>query len=231
MHQEAFFRYNNDLSTQREFNGLITTTTDILVKSWGQADYTDVWEAMKAFTNQRTADTVDELWVVEHPPVFTLGQNGDTTHLLNVGNIPVIPVDRGGHVTYHGPGQVVIYLLIDIQRRELAVRPFVTLIEQSMIGLLDSYGIQAKARCDAPGVYVDDEKIASLGLRIRQGRSYHGLAFNVNMDLEPFSRINPCGHSNIRMTQLAKWIPDIQFSVVANQLVERLISALSRSNT
>jgi len=206
-----------------------TIAPNITIKSWGLTDYTDVWEAMKTFTNQRTETTPDALWLVEHPPVFTLGQNGKTDHLLHVGDIPVIQVDRGGQVTYHGPGQVVIYLLVDITRRGLAVRPFVTLIEQAMVDVLADYDIKGHTRCDAPGVYVNEQKIASLGLRIRQGRSYHGLAFNVNMDLEPFTRINPCGMTHMTMTQLANWVPDIDPDVVADKLTQRLIHAISRS--
>lgn len=207
----------------------MTTVPNIMTKCWGLTDYVQIWEAMKLFTNKRTETTPDELWIVEHPPVFTLGQNGKTDHLLRTGDIPVIHVDRGGQVTYHGPGQVVIYLLIDITRRGLAVRPFVTLIETAMVDVLADYGIEARTRCDAPGVYVGEQKIASLGLRIRRGRSYHGLAFNVNMDLEPFSRINPCGMAKMVMTQLAAWVPDIQPNVVADKLTQRLIHAISRS--
>jgi lipoyl(octanoyl) transferase len=157
---------------------------------------------MQRFTEERTADTPDELWLVEHPPVFTLGLNGKAEHLLNPGAIDVIQVDRGGQVTYHGPGQVVLYLLVDLRRRGLGVRALVHRMEQAVIALLAGYGIPARARLDAPGVYVDGAKIASLGLRVRRGCSYHGLALNVDMDLEPFSRINPCGYPGLAVTQL-----------------------------
>lgn len=208
---------------------MLSTLTDISIRHWGLADYVNVWEAMQDFTNQRHETTPDEIWVVEHPPVFTQGQNGKAEHLLHVGDIPVVHVDRGGQVTYHGPGQVVIYPLIDIARRGLAVRPFVTLIEQTMITVLAEYGILAQARTEAPGVYVGDEKIASLGLRIRQGRSYHGLAFNVKMDLEPFARINPCGLRGMKMTQLVNFVPDIKPAIIADKLSQGLIQAISRS--
>lgn len=202
---------------------------DIQIKQLGTADYTPVWQAMRDFTDNRTAETPDELWVVEHPPVFTLGQNGKHEHVLHIGDIPLVQVDRGGQVTYHGPGQVVIYLLVDIARRNIAVRPFVSLIEQAIIEVLADYGLSAEARTDAPGVYVDNQKMASLGLRIRQGRSYHGLAFNVKMNLEPFTRINPCGHATLRMTQLSDWVDTAEPAHVATQLTEKLLQALSRS--
>src|SRR3546814_1166491 len=161
---------------------------------------------MRAFTDARNADTTDELWLLEHPPVFTQGQAGKAEHLLAPGDIPVVQADRGGQVTYHGPGQLVVYFLIDLHRRGFGIRSLVTRIEQSMIGMLDASGIAAYADPAAPGVYVDDAsgtrmKIGSLGLRVRKGCTYHGLALNVAMDLEPFSRINPCGYQNLRMTQ------------------------------
>lgn len=173
------------------------------VRELGLQAYEPVWHAMQDFTNQRTADTADELWLVQHPPVFTQGQAGKAEHVLLPGEIPVVQVDRGGQVTYHGPGQLVAYPLVDVRRLGLGVRELVSRIEQSLIDLLASYGISAEARADAPGVYVDGAKIASLGLRIRHGRSFHGLALNVDMDLQPFQRINPCGYAGLRMTQLA----------------------------
>jgi len=173
------------------------------VRELGLQAYEPVWHAMQDFTNQRTADTADELWLVQHPPVFTQGQAGKAEHLLLPGDIPVVQVDRGGQVTYHGPGQLVAYPLVDVRRLGLGVRELVSRIEQSLIDLLASYGVSAEARADAPGVYVDGAKIASLGLRIRHGRSFHGLALNVDMDLQPFQRINPCGYAGLRMTQLA----------------------------
>lgn len=157
---------------------------------------------MQAFTAARDAATPDELWWVEHPPIFTQGLAGKAEHLLAPGDIPVVQVDRGGQVTYHGPGQVVVYCLLDVRRLGLSVRGLVTVLERSVIDLLAAHGIAGRARPDAPGVYVEDAKVASLGLRLRQGRSYHGLSLNVAMDLEPFTRINPCGYPGLRVTQL-----------------------------
>jgi len=158
---------------------------------------------MQAFTDAREPETPDELWLIEHPPVFTLGQAGRREHLLSPGAVPVIAVDRGGQVTYHGPGQLLAYLLLDLRRARLGVRQLVNLLERSVIGLLAEQGIEGRARPDAPGVYVEGRKIASLGLRVRRGCSFHGLSLNVDMDLEPFSRINPCGHPGMQVTQLA----------------------------
>lgn len=166
------------------------------------ADYQTVWQQMQAFTQQRDETTPDEIWLVQHSPVFTLGRNGKMEHVLAPGDIPVIPIDRGGQVTYHGPGQLVAYLLLDIRRKNnLGVRELVVRIEQSIIDLLAHYGIQAQGDRDAPGVYVDGSKIAALGLRVTKGRTYHGLSLNVDMDLEPFQRINPCGYAGLQVTQ------------------------------
>jgi len=156
---------------------------------------------MQHYTDTRNSDSPDELWIVEHPPVFTQGQAGKSEHILNPGDIPVIQVDRGGQVTYHGPGQLVVYPLLDIKRSKVGVRQLVTHIEQSIIDMLAKYAITAYAKADAPGVYVDERKIASLGLRIRKGCSFHGLALNVDMDLAPFRRINPCGYAGLEMVQ------------------------------
>jgi len=158
---------------------------------------------MRAFTDGRTQDTPDELWLLQHAPVFRLGQAGRAEHLLDPGDIPVIQTDRGGQVTYHGPGQLVAYLLVDLRRVGLGVKGLVHLLEGAVIGLLAGYGIEAEARADAPGVYVAEAKIASLGLRVRRGCSYHGLSLNVDMDLTPFLRINPCGYPGLAVTQLA----------------------------
>lgn len=174
----------------------------LLFRRLGRREYGLVFEAMRAFTEARTADTLDELWSVQHPPVFTQGLAGKAEHLLAPGDIPVVPVDRGGQVTYHGPGQVVVYCLLDVRRLGFSVRGLVTALERSVIELLAAHGVAAHARPDAPGVYVEDAKVASLGLRLRQGRSYHGLSLNVAMDLEPFTRINPCGYRGLRVTQL-----------------------------
>ncbi|MGI2258725.1 lipoyl(octanoyl) transferase LipB [Shewanella sp. GXUN23E] len=171
------------------------------VRHLGRQDYETVWHAMQHYTDNRDEHSPDELWLVEHPPVFTQGQAGKAEHILNPGDIPVIQVDRGGQVTYHGPGQLVAYPLLDIKRRKLGVRQLVTDIEQSLVDLLKPYGIDAYAKADAPGVYVDERKIASLGLRIRKGCSFHGLALNVDMDLAPFLRINPCGYAGLQMIQ------------------------------
>lgn len=175
----------------------------ILIKELGLVDYEPTWRAMQAFTDARTPDTPDEVWLLEHPPVFTQGQAGKPEHVLMPGDIPVVPIDRGGQVTYHGPGQLVGYILYDLSRAGCGVRELVRKLEQAIIDLLAEFQIEAHGRVDAPGVYVGDAKIASLGLRIRNGRSYHGLALNVRMDLEPFRRINPCGYAGMPITQLA----------------------------
>jgi len=175
---------------------------DVVVRQLGRRDYVPVWEAMQRFTETRDENTRDELWLVEHPPVFTVGLNGKPEHLLAPGDIPVVKVDRGGQVTYHGPGQIVLYFLLDLRRHGLGVRALVSLMEQAVIELLAGFGISAESRREAPGVYVEDAKIAALGLRVRRGCSYHGLALNVEMDLEPFARINPCGYPGLAVTQL-----------------------------
>lgn len=172
------------------------------VRKLGLRDYSSTWEAMRQFTDQRTAETADEIWLLQHAPVFTQGQAGKAEHVLNPGNIPVVQSDRGGQVTYHGPGQLVAYLLIDLERRRWGVRDLVDVIEQSLVSVLAGLGVEAAGRADAPGVYVGAAKIASLGLRVRRGCSYHGLALNVDIDLEPFSRINPCGFAGQAMTRL-----------------------------
>ena len=175
-----------------------------LVVRWlGRVPYEPTWRAMQQFTEQRDADTPDELWLLEHEPVFTLGMNADPSHVLAPADIPVVRIDRGGQVTYHGPGQLVVYPLIDVRRARLGVRDLVTALERAVIELAARYRIAAACRATAPGVYVADRKLASVGLRIRRGGSYHGLALNVNMDLEPFARINPCGYAGLEMTQLA----------------------------
>ena len=175
----------------------------IILRQLGQVPYEPTWHQMQQFTEQRDTHTPDELWLLEHPPTFTQGRAGKAEHLLTPGEIPVVPIDRGGQVTYHGPGQLVLYTRIDLPRRRLGVRALVTALEQSIIGLLQRYNIEAVARRDAPGVYVDNAKIAAVGLRIRKGRSFHGLSFNLKMDLEPFLRINPCGYQGLEVTQLS----------------------------
>ncbi len=174
----------------------------VVVRWLGLKEYEPLWRAMQQFTEERDAATADEIWFTEHPPVFTLGMNASAEHLLDPGNIPVFQIDRGGQVTYHGPGQLMIYPLIDLRRSSLGVRDLVTALEEAAVATIAGYGLAASSRPDAPGVYVDGKKIASVGLRVRRGASFHGMAFNVAMDLEPFSRINPCGFSNLQVTDL-----------------------------
>jgi lipoyl(octanoyl) transferase len=201
------------------------STSELLVRRLGLMEYQPVWRAMQAFTDRRDAGTPDELWLVEHPPVFTQGQAGRAEHLLAPGDIPVIQVDRGGQVTYHGPGQIVAYPLIDIGRLQMGVRALVCGIEQAIIGVLKSYAVDAKPIAGAPGVYVDGVKIASLGLRIRRGKSFHGLAFNINMDLEPFQRINPCGYKGLQITNLSAFA-EVSMAEVEDRLISRLSKML-----
>lgn len=179
-----------------------TPASPLHIKERGLQPYYATWQAMKLFTHQRTPQTPDEIWLLEHPPVFTQGQGGRDHHLLQRTAIPVVPVDRGGQITYHGPGQLIAYTLIDLKRRRLSVRALVCALENAVIDLLAHYDVQGYGRRDAPGVYVGDAKICSVGLRIRKGYSYHGLAFNVAMDLSPFTTINPCGYAGLRVTQL-----------------------------
>ncbi len=190
-------------------------------------NYTPVWQAMQNFTDNRNKSTPDELWLVEHPPVFTQGQAGKEEHLLMPGNIEVVKVDRGGQVTYHGPGQQVIYFMIDLRRRKMGVRQLVTLIENGIVAALKDYQIIAAPKPDAPGVYVDDKKIASLGLRVRKGCSFHGLALNVNMDLEPFLRINPCGYAGLEMIQTADISTLNSVTTAGEALTKQLIQLLA----
>jgi len=199
--------------------------SDLLVRRLGLMDYEPVWRAMQNFTDQRDANTADELWLVEHPPVFTQGQAGRAEHVLAPGDIPVIQVDRGGQVTYHGPGQIVAYPLIDISRSQMGVRALVSGIEQTIIEVLKSYGVDAQLKTGAPGVYIDGVKIASLGLRIRRGKSFHGLAFNINMDLEPFQRINPCGYEGLQVTNLSAFA-DVSMAEVEDRLITGLSQVL-----
>jgi lipoyl(octanoyl) transferase len=176
----------------------------LTVRWLGRKDYLPTWQAMQAFTQNRDADTADEIWLLEHTPVFTQGQNGKAEHVLNPGDIPVVQTDRGGQITYHGPGQLMVYTLIDLKRKKFNVRELVSVLEQSVIDLLAEFQIIAAAKHDAPGVYVDHKKICSIGLRIRKGCSYHGIAFNVALDLEPFTRINPCGFTQLQMAQFSE---------------------------
>ena len=195
------------------------------VRHLGLQPYEDVYGDMLSYTESRTSDSPDQIWLLQHPRVFTQGQAGKAEHLLLPGNIPVVQSDRGGQVTYHGPGQLVAYLLIDIKRRSMGPRQLVSLIEQGIVNVLQHWQIEAAPKADAPGVYVQQRKIASLGLRIKQGRSFHGLALNVDMDLEPFQRINPCGYAGMEMTQMvAETSSEVAFSQVEQRLAAELSS-------
>ncbi|GKW49265.1 lipoyl(octanoyl) transferase LipB [Halomonas sp. NCCP-2165] len=195
----------------------------------GRRPYLPVWEAMRDVTDRRDAETPDQFWLVEHDPVFTQGRAGKAEHLLMPGEIPVVQSDRGGQVTYHGPGQVVLYPLIDVRRAGLGVRDLVTALEQAVIALLAEQGVAARSRADAPGVYVGEDKIASLGLRIRRGASFHGVALNVDGDLSPFQRINPCGYAGMAMTRLADLVDDCpDVSAVGERLAHCLARELGR---
>jgi len=201
---------------------------EVRVRSLGLVEYEPAWRAMQKFTAERAAGAADEIWLLEHPPVYTLGVAGRAEHLPRVANgIPVVRTDRGGQITYHGPGQVVLYTLLDLRRRGLAVRPLVRLLERSVIDLLADFGIAAAARVEAPGVYVDGAKIAALGLRIRDGCCYHGLAFNADMDLSPFRVIDPCGYSGLAVTQARDLgIADSQ-ELLGEKLVNNLLQRLA----
>lgn len=194
----------------------------LIIRQLGLTDYEPVWRAMQEFTSTRGPDDPDELWVLSHKPVFTQGQAGKAEHVLAPGDIPVIQIDRGGQVTYHGPGQLVVYLLIDVRRAGIGVRELVSLIETAVIEALASFKISAGLKAGAPGVYVGEAKIASLGLRIRRGCSYHGMSLNVAMDLEPFSRINPCGYQGLAVTQVQDLVPDLPPAELM-ETVEKLV--------
>ncbi|WP_221800127.1 lipoyl(octanoyl) transferase LipB [Oceanobacter mangrovi] len=196
------------------------------VRYLGQVDYLPTYNRMVEFTQSRTDSDSDEIWLLQHPRVFTQGQAGKAEHVLMPGDIPVVQTDRGGQVTYHGPGQLVVYLLLDIKRLGMGPRALVTAMEESIIAALASFGIVSAAKPDAPGVYVDGRKIASLGLRIRNGRTFHGLALNIDMDLEPFLRINPCGYAGLQMTQVVNEAAGVTLEQVAEQLEQQLVSQL-----
>jgi len=208
-----------------------STHDTLLVKPLGLREYEPLWREMQDFTARRDHHSQDELWLVEHPPVFTLGLNGKPEHVLDRGEIPLVRVDRGGQVTYHGPGQLVIYTLIDLQRRNMGIHQLVHNLEQSIINLLASHNIIARGRVDAPGVYVEQQKIAALGLRIKRGRSYHGLAFNVDMDLTPFRRINPCGYKDMLVTQLRDLGVTTPLEQIRSQLVQQLTTVLGYNSS
>ena len=199
-----------------------------VIKKYGLADYEPLWRAMQRFTAARTADTPDELWLLQHPPTFTQGQAGKPEHLLDPHGIPVVKIDRGGQITYHGPGQIVMYVLLDLRRWKINVRELVTLMENSVIGLLIAHGIPAKSRAGAPGVYVNNAKIAALGLKIKNGCCYHGLSFNVNMDLTPFSYINPCGYAGLRVTQAKDLGIKEPLGILQQQVAKNFIQLLEQ---
>ncbi|SBS33672.1 Octanoyltransferase [Marinomonas spartinae] len=203
---------------------------DLIARDLGTVTYEDTWEKMKHFTQVRTKEDQDELWLLEHPSLFTQGQAGKQEHLLAPGEIPVIQVDRGGQVTYHGPGQLVIYVMIDLKRLGIGVRELVSALENAIVDVLSHNDIEAYPKPDAPGVYVDEKKIASLGLRIRRGCSFHGLALNVDMDLTPFNRINPCGYQGLQMVDMARLTNDVDFSQVKTQLANALAGQLGYAN-
>ena len=199
----------------------------ILVRHLGQQPYEPISQAMHEFTDTRDENTLDEVWLVEHPPVFTQGQAGKAEHILATGDIPVIQSDRGGQVTYHGPGQQVMYVLLNLKRRKLGVRELVTLLEQTVVNTLADQGITAFPRADAPGVYVGEKKICSLGLRIRKGCSFHGLALNIAMDLSPFQRINPCGYAGMEMAQVKDWVENASTASIEPVLVNHFLALLN----
>lgn len=197
------------------------------IRQLGIQNYNDVWLQMKEFTQKRDANTQDELWLLEHFPVYTQGQAGKPEHILNPASIPIVQSDRGGQVTYHGPGQLVAYVLMDISRRNLGIRSLVSKLEQILISVLAQYQIEGSIRCGAPGVYVNEQKIASIGLRVKNGCTYHGIALNVDMDLTPFSGINPCGFAKMEMTQISHYDPVIQIDKVNQHIVQYFLQQFS----
>lgn len=197
-----------------------------VVRELGRVDYEPTWRAMQAFTAQRGEDTPDELWLLEHPPVYTLGQAGKPEHLIAATDIPVVPIDRGGQITYHGPGQAVVYVLVDLRRRGYGIRELVSRMEQAVIDLLAAHHVAAERLAGAPGVYVGGAKIAALGLRVRHGCTYHGLAFNVDMDLAPFAAINPCGYAGMRVTQCRDLGVNLALPQAGQALVRTLLDAI-----
>ena len=199
---------------------------NLIIRKLGLCDYHSTYAAMKSFTEARLPHAGDEIWLLEHPPVFTLGRRGAQGHILDAGDIPVIRVDRGGQVTYHGPGQLVVYLLLDLQRRTLGIRALVDVIQDATMSLLQDYGIDASTRSHAPGVYVAGRKVASVGLRVRRGCCYHGLSLNVAMDLSPFERIHPCGHPGLEVTQISDLYGPADINHVADRLMDHLIPLL-----
>lgn len=198
----------------------------MIIKYLAQQDFLSIWQKMHDFTLNRNENSDDELWVLQHFPVFTQGQAGKPEHILNSHNIPIIQTDRGGQVTYHGPGQIVIYVLFDLKRAKIGIRQLVSALEQATIDLLAHYNIDAQSHCDRPGVYIGDEKIASIGLRVKKGCSFHGIALNVDMDLTPFTYINPCGYSQLKMTQLKTHAPQVSLDIIQPQFAEYIENRL-----
>lgn len=207
------------------------TAEHVNIRWLGLCNYQHLWQAMQDFTNSRNENTADEIWLLEHHPVFTQGQNGKPEHILNPGVIPIIQTDRGGQVTYHGPGQLMAYTLVDLRRKKLAIRDFVSILETSVCQMLTNYKITTYTKAKAPGVYVElsdqqEAKICSIGLRVRKGCSYHGIAFNIDMDLDPFTRINPCGFEQLRMAQLTNFATGVNVQAAGKQLVNYLLPQL-----
>ena len=198
------------------------------IKNLGRQDYQLTWEQMIAFTQNRDAQSADELWIVEHPPVFTQGISGTEKHVLSTGDIPIVQSDRGGQITYHGPGQLVIYCLFDLKRLGLGVKQTVGILEASVQELLSRYQIDTHLKDGAPGVYVDNQKISALGLKVKNGKTYHGLSLNIDMDLSPFSQINPCGYPGLEVTQMADLTDNVNFLTVANELCQILYNNVTR---
>lgn len=199
------------------------------VRNLGREDYQLTWSKMVEFTTNRAEDTVDELWVVEHNPVFTQGISGKEENILSNTDIPIIKTDRGGQVTYHGPGQLIIYCLIDLKRKGIGVKKMVSIIENSVVELLNKYRIKSHLKNNAPGVYVDNKKISALGLKVKNGKTYHGLSLNIEMDLTPFMQINPCGYPGLEVTQVADLTDNVKFDIIANELSDILIKNVSRN--
>ena len=202
----------------------------IVIRRLGQVDYQRAFEAMSVFTSQREASWLDEIWLLQHNPVFTLGMAGRMEHVHQLGDIPLVRTDRGGQVTYHGPGQLVIYLMLNLKRRKYGIRDYVCLLEQSVINYLEEIGIAATRRTGAPGVYTDEKKIAALGVRVRRSCTYHGLAINIDMDLEPFTRIDPCGYRELEVTQLVNYLPGVEIEEVERSYLQHLLHVLGEND-
>jgi lipoyl(octanoyl) transferase len=199
---------------------------NLIVNSLGTKDYLDIWHKMQHFTVNRNEQTIDQLWLLQHPPVYTQGQAGKPEHILNTQNIPIVQSDRGGQVTYHGPGQLVAYVLIDLKRKKLGIRTLVCKLESIIIELLRKYHIDADTKQGAPGVYVDDKKICSIGLRVKKGCTYHGIALNVDMDLKPFKGINPCGFNQLKMTQIKNYCDTITLNDIMSTFIPLFFNQL-----